>query len=90
MQKFFNLICLSRRQKKRSDTTSMIVAEKQKCIYRKFHTMSIAKDGSKVEFIRQKEQEWIRCRKTEKQPELDQYGEEHIALGYEKHILSQI
>ena len=69
--------------KNRSGSTSVIVAEKLKGVYRKLHTVGIAKEESEIESLRQKGLEWIRQCELEMHPELDLYGEERRACESE-------
>lgn len=76
--------------KNRSGSTNVFVAEKLKGVYRKLHTVGVAKEESEIESLRQKGLEWIRRHKLSMQPELDLYGEERKVLEYEMEMTERV
>ena len=68
-----------KRKKNRSGTTSVVVAEKTKGIYKELITIGVAKDSNEIDSLVNAGHEWISKEKSRRHPQLDLYGEEREA-----------
>ena len=68
-----------KRKKNRSGTTSIVVAEKTKGIYKELITIGVAKDSNEIDSLVNAGHEWISKEESRRHPQLDLYGEEREA-----------
>ena len=73
-----------KRKKNRSGTTSVVVAEKTKGIYKELITIGVAKDSNEIDSLVYAGHEWISKEKSRRHPQLDLYGEEREAYDRER------
>ena len=73
-----------KRKKNRSGTTSVVVAEKTKGIYKELITIGVAKDSNEIDSLVNAGHEWISKEKSRRHPQLDLYGEEREACDRER------
>ena len=65
-----------KRKKNRSGTTSVVVAEKTKGIYKELITIGVAKDSNEIDSLVNAGHKWISKEESRRHPQLDLYGEE--------------
>lgn len=83
-----------KRKKNRSGTTSVVVAEKTKGIYKELITIGVAKDSNEIDSLVNAGHKWISKEESRRHPQLDLYGEEREACDREREevrrVLSQV
>ena len=79
-----------KRKKNRSGTTSVVVAEKTKGIYKELITIGVAKDSNEIDSLVNAGHEWISKEKSRRHPQLDLYGEEREACDREREEVRRV
>ena len=79
-----------KRKKNRSGTTSVVVAEKTKGIYKELITIGVAKDSNEIDSLVNAGHEWISKEKSRWHPQLDLYGEEREACDREREEVRRV
>lgn len=62
--------------KNRSGSTSVIVSEKIKGVYKQLVTIGISSEGAEIDEFVKEGKKWIRVEEKRRQPKLDLFGEE--------------
>ena len=88
-QKVF-LTMFVKRKKNRSGTTSVVVAEKTKGIYKELITIGVAKDSNEIDSLVNAGHEWISKEESRRHPQLDLYGEEREACDREREEVRRV
>ena len=79
-----------KRKKNRSGTTSVVVAEKTKGIYKELITIGVAKDSNEIDSLVNVGHEWISKEESRRHPQLDLYGEEREACDREREEVRRV
>ena len=79
-----------KRKKNRSGTTSVVVAEKTKGIYKELVTIGVAKDSNEIEGLVNTGHDWISKEKSRRHPQLDLFGEEREACDREREEVRRV
>ena len=79
-----------KKKKNRSGTTSIVVAEKIKGIYKELVTIGVAKDVNDIGSIVNAGREWISKEESRRHPQLDLYGEDREACDREREEVSRV
>lgn len=79
-----------KRKKNRSGTTSIVVAEKTKGIYKELITIGVAKDSNEIDSLVNAGHEWISKEESRRHPQLDLYGEEREACDREREEVRRV
>ena len=79
-----------KRKKNRSGTTSVVVAEKTKGIYKELITIGVAKDSNEIDSLVNAGHEWISKEESRRHPQLDLYGEEREAFDREREEVRRV
>ena len=79
-----------KRKKNRSGTTSVVVAEKTKGIYKELITIGVAKDSNEIDSLVNAGHEWSSKEKSRRHPQLDLYGEEREACDREREEVRRV
>lgn len=79
-----------KRKKNRSGTTSVVVAEKTKGIYKELITIGVAKDSNEIDSLVNAGHEWISKEESRRHPQLDLYGEEREACDREREEVRRV
>ena len=79
-----------KRKKNRSGTTSVVVAEKTKGIYKELITLGIAKDSKEIDSLVNAGLDWISKEESRCHPQLDLYGEEREACDREREEVCRV
>ena len=79
-----------KRKKNRSGTTSVVVAEKTKGIYKELVTIGVAKDSNEIEGLVNTGHDWISKEKSRRHPQLDLFGEERKACDREREEVRRV
>ena len=72
-----------KRKKNRSGTTSIVVAEKTKGIYKELITIGVAKDSKEIDSLVNAGHDWISKEESRRHPQLVLYGEERDACEWD-------
>ena len=84
---YASCFCMFIKQKKnRSETISVVVAEKNSGIYKELITIGIAKEPEDLDSLMPKAREWIEREQERRHPRLDLFGENR--KGYEAELLN--
>ena len=79
-----------KRKKNRSGTTSVVVAEKTKGIYKELITIGVAKDSNEIDSLVNAGHKWISKEESRRHPQLDLYGEEREACDREREEVRRV
>lgn len=79
-----------KRKKNRSGTTSIVVAEKTKGIYKELITIGVAKDSNEIDSLVNAGHEWISKEESRRHPQLDLYGEDREACDREREEVRRV
>ena len=79
-----------KRKKNRSGTTSVVVVEKTKGIYKELITIGVAKDSNEIDSLVNAGHEWISKEESRRHPQLDLYGEEREACDREREEVRRV
>ena len=79
-----------KRKKNRSGTTSVVVAEKTKGIYKELITIGVAKDSKEIDSLVNAGHDWISKEESRRHPQLDLYGEEREACDREREEVRRV
>lgn len=79
-----------KRKKNRSGTTSVVVAEKTKGIYKELITIGVAKDSNEIDSLVNASHKWISKEESRRHPQLDLYGEEREACDREREEVRRV
>ena len=72
------------------ETTSIVVAEKTKGIYKELITIGVAKDSNEIDSLVNAGHEWISKEESRRHPQLDLYGEDREACDREREEVRRV